>query len=161
WGAGSNSFGTIINDASGKMLDDPGFSTSNGALIQQYQGNGGTNQQWTLLAPESTTATTPSPGFTGPGPVARHSSNWSGYVAATNLDSPQAGTVTYVTGSWVVPGVGAASTGSFDSAVWVGIDGYNTNTVEQVGTEQKVVNGQLTDYAWWEMYSSGDKQVEQ
>ena len=32
------------------MLDDPAFSTSNGTSIDQYQPNGGTNQQWKLLA---------------------------------------------------------------------------------------------------------------
>ena len=36
----------IVNAASGKVLDDPGFSTSNGTPIDQWQLNGGTNQQW-------------------------------------------------------------------------------------------------------------------
>ena len=39
----------IVNAASGKVLDDPAFSTSNGAVIQQYQLNGGANQQWDLV----------------------------------------------------------------------------------------------------------------
>jgi endo-1,4-beta-xylanase len=39
----------IVNAASGKALTDPGGSTSNGAVIQQYQLNGQTNQQWNLL----------------------------------------------------------------------------------------------------------------
>ena len=30
------------------MLDDPGGSTSNGTLVQQYQLNGGANQKWTI-----------------------------------------------------------------------------------------------------------------
>jgi alpha-galactosidase len=38
----------IVNASSGKVLDDPGGSTSNGAVIQQYQLDGGFNQQWTL-----------------------------------------------------------------------------------------------------------------
>jgi hypothetical protein len=38
----------FVNAASGKVLDDPGGSTSNGAVIQQYQLDGGFNQQWTL-----------------------------------------------------------------------------------------------------------------
>jgi hypothetical protein len=41
----------IVNSSSGKVLDDPGFSTSNGAIIQQYQWNGGANQQWKLRWP--------------------------------------------------------------------------------------------------------------
>ena len=39
----------IVNAASGKVLDDPNFSTSNRAPIQQFQLNGGLNQQWRLL----------------------------------------------------------------------------------------------------------------
>jgi hypothetical protein len=38
----------IVNAASGKVLDDPGGSTSNGTAIIQYQLNGGANQKWTI-----------------------------------------------------------------------------------------------------------------
>jgi hypothetical protein len=37
----------------------------------------------------------------------------------------------------------------------VGIDGSSDLTVEQIGTEQDVVNGTPVYQAWWEMYSSG------
>ena len=36
----------IVNNASGKVLDDPNSSTRNGAVIDQWQLNGGANQQW-------------------------------------------------------------------------------------------------------------------
>ena len=39
----------IVNEASGKVLDDPGGSTSNGAVIDQWQLNGGANQQWDFV----------------------------------------------------------------------------------------------------------------
>jgi Ricin-type beta-trefoil lectin domain-like len=39
----------IINAASGKVLDDPGGSTSNGTFIDQSQLNGGANQRWDLV----------------------------------------------------------------------------------------------------------------
>jgi hypothetical protein len=39
----------IANAVSGKVLDDPGFSTSNGTKIQQYPYNGGSNQQWLFV----------------------------------------------------------------------------------------------------------------
>ena len=39
----------FVNEYSGKVLDDPGFSKSNGALVDQWQLNGGTNQQWDLV----------------------------------------------------------------------------------------------------------------
>ena len=40
----------LINVASGKVLDDPGGSTSNGAQIDQWQLGGGANQRWDLVA---------------------------------------------------------------------------------------------------------------
>jgi hypothetical protein len=36
----------LLNVASGKVLDDPSGSTADGTKIQQYQLNGGLNQQW-------------------------------------------------------------------------------------------------------------------
>ena len=38
----------FVNASTGEVLDDPDFSTSNGAGIQQYQLNGGLNQQWSI-----------------------------------------------------------------------------------------------------------------
>ena len=38
----------------------------------------------------------------------------------------------------------------------MGIDGYSDATVEQIGTEQDVVNGTADYQAWWEMYSTGE-----
>jgi glucosylceramidase len=38
----------IVNAASGLALDDPGFSTKSGTVIQQFQPNGGENQLWNL-----------------------------------------------------------------------------------------------------------------
>jgi hypothetical protein len=39
----------VINTFSGKVLDDPDFSTSNGIQMDQWQRNGGLNQQWFLV----------------------------------------------------------------------------------------------------------------
>jgi len=93
------------------------------------------------------------------GPVT--SSNWSGYVAETNFSQPQANSVTAVSGSWIVPKVTGPSTDSTYSSIWVGIDGISNSTVEQLGTEEDVVNGSPVYRAWWEMYSSGKGQPEQ
>ena len=182
------------------MLDDPSFSTSNGVLVQQYQLNGGTNQQWEILTlangnEEFLNAASheglEDPGSSvGPGtaidqyplygaldqqwtvfvPNANPETdpNWAGYVAQTNLSSPQPDSVTFATGTWVVPTTtvpatftSGFSTPLYDASVWVGIDGNNTNTVEQVGTEQRVVDGNAYYYAWWEMWSKGAGQPEQ
>ena len=44
------------------------------------------------------------------------------------------------------------------SSVWVGIDGYSSNTVEQIGTEQDVsANGKTSYYAWYEMYPQAER----
>ena len=89
------------------------------------------------------------------------SSNWSGYVAMSNLGSPQTNSVSAVGGSWTVPTVTGPSSGLAYSSTWVGIDGFGGSTVEQVGTEQSVFNGSPVYRAWWEMYSTGDQQPEQ
>jgi len=77
------------------------------------------------------------------------STNWSGYaVAYTNPNV--SGTVSWVQGSWTVPAATGSGTGY--SSSWVGIDGYNSSTVEQIGTESDWSGGRASYYAWWEMY---------
>ncbi|MBV9400317.1 MAG: hypothetical protein JO062_20225 [Bryobacterales bacterium] len=75
------------------------------------------------------------------------SDNWSGY-AVTGVK----GSVTDAKGSWIVPSVTCPSSGDEYSSFWVGIDGYSSNTVEQVGTDSDCVNGVPTYYAWYEFY---------
>jgi hypothetical protein len=40
--------GTLVNPASGRCLDDPGFSTTDGTQLDIWDCNGGVNQNWTL-----------------------------------------------------------------------------------------------------------------
>ncbi len=82
------------------------------------------------------------------------STNWSGYVAANKLSSPKKGSVTAVSGSWVVPTLTSTPDHSY-CAFWVGIDGYSSSTVEQIGTEHDWSNGAQQGYAWFEMYPGG------
>ncbi len=77
--------------------------------------------------------------------------NWSGYVAATNVNSPATESVSAVTGTWVVPRVSVTASDAYSSD-WVGIDGWTSPTVEQVGTEGDSLGGVATYSAWWEMY---------
>src|SRR5262249_53778447 len=77
--------------------------------------------------------------------LADTSTNWSGYAVTTKR-----GAVNAVVGSWVVPAV--SGTGTSASSVWVGIDGYNSNTVEQIGTDSDITNGSPQYYAWFEMF---------
>jgi len=74
-----------------------------------------------------------------------YSTNWSGYAVSTG-----AGAVSQVAGNWVVPAVSSSNSGY--SSAWVGIDGWNSSSVEQIGTDSDYVGGQAYYYAWYEMY---------
>ena len=74
-----------------------------------------------------------------------YSTNWAGYAVTQN-------NVTDVKGSWIVPTVICQKGKSTYSASWVGIDGYNSNTVEQLGTDSDCSNGKPTYYGWYEFY---------
>ncbi|MFE2432535.1 glycoside hydrolase [Streptomyces sp. NPDC059373] len=41
---------TLVGAQSGKCLEDPSYSTTNGTVVDIYTCNGGTNQNWTLTA---------------------------------------------------------------------------------------------------------------
>ena len=72
------------------------------------------------------------------------STNWSGYAAAS-------GTYTSVSSSWVEP-TGKCSSGQQYSSFWVGLDGYNSSTVEQTGSEVDCSGSTPQYYSWYEMY---------
>jgi hypothetical protein len=70
--------------------------------------------------------------------------NWSGYaVLGTSFTSAYA--------SWIVP-TATCSSGDQYAAFWVGLDGYNSGTVEQTGTSSDCVGSQPNYYAWYEFY---------
>jgi len=76
------------------------------------------------------------------------SSNWSGY-AATGAD----GAFTSVSASWTEPTATCSSGGSAQyAAFWVGLDGYNSASVEQTGTDSDCVGQTPSYYGWYEMY---------
>jgi hypothetical protein len=72
------------------------------------------------------------------------STNWSGYAAAS-------GTYTSVSSSWVEP-TGKCSSGQQYSSFWVVLDGYNSSTVEQTGSEVDCSGSTPQYYSWYEMY---------
>lgn len=80
-----------------------------------------------------------------PGPKRGTSTNWSGYGV------PASGAMD-VQGSWIQPAVTCASGENSWASPWIGIDGYTSNTVEQIGTDGDCSNGKPTYYAWYEMY---------
>jgi hypothetical protein len=73
------------------------------------------------------------------------STNWSGYA----VDGTGA---TQVLGTWTAPAVTCAPGENSWSSPWVGIDGDNSNTVEQTGTDSDCQRGKAVYYAWYEMY---------
>jgi hypothetical protein len=81
------------------------------------------------------------------------STNWSGYA-----DVQTSPAFTEVGATWTEPAVTCTSAESL-AAFWVGIDGYNTGTVEQDGTLAYCDGGTATYYDWWELYPSNDIQI--
>lgn len=82
------------------------------------------------------------------------STNWSGY-AVTGAN----GAYSDVKGSWVQPSVTCGSRQTAYSSFWVGLDGYNSNSVEQLGTDSDCSRGRPTYYGWWEMYPNPSVQL--
>ena len=71
--------------------------------------------------------------------------NWSGYDDSTD------GPFGTVTATWVQPRIRVTGTALVDAAFWVGLDGDNSDTVEQIGTEG-YSEGVAGYDAWYEMY---------
>ena len=75
------------------------------------------------------------------------STNWSGY-AATGSD----GAFNSVSSSWTEPSATCNDGGDEYAAFWVGLDGYNSDSVEQTGTDSDCSGGSPDYYGWYEMY---------
>lgn len=74
------------------------------------------------------------------------SSNWSGYALTG------AAPYTSISSNWIQPTANCSVTPSSYSSFWVGLDGYNTNSVEQTGTDSDCSGTTPTYYGWYEMY---------
>jgi hypothetical protein len=75
------------------------------------------------------------------------SENWSGYAVQSSTE------FTEVQGSWVQPAATCISLGKTYAAFWVGLDGYTSPSVEQLGTDSDCKGiGSASYYAWYEMY---------
>lgn len=77
------------------------------------------------------------------------STNWSGY-------GDTGGAFTKVHATWKQPAATCPSSQHQYSSFWVGIDGYSSNSVEQLGTDSdcKGTNNPVY-YAWYEMFPAG------
>jgi hypothetical protein len=73
------------------------------------------------------------------------STNWSGYAATSS-------TYTSVAASWTEPTGHCSSSPNSYSSFWVGLDGYNSGSVEQTGTDVDCSGTSPRYYAWYEMF---------
>ncbi|HEY2239397.1 MAG TPA: G1 family glutamic endopeptidase [Streptosporangiaceae bacterium] len=96
-----------------------------------------------LTVPKTATSGTRNP--------SSQSTNWSGYAATGR-------TFTSVASSWTEP-TGTCSSGSQYSSFWVGLDGYNSNSVEQTGTDVDCSGRTAQYYAWYEMYPNPSYEI--
>jgi hypothetical protein len=89
------------------------------------------------------------------------SGNWSGYAVPLET-SGVTDTFSDVQGTWTVPTVTGVTgnTSATYSSSWVGLDGYTSGTVEQIGTEQDWTGRARQYYVWFEMYPSGAYEIE-
>jgi hypothetical protein len=83
------------------------------------------------------------------------SQNWSGYAAVAHTNVA----LRYVTSTFTVPSINCSkvaigSAGQTYAAEWVGLDGFNSTTVEQTGVDSfcDSSSGAATNQAWYEMY---------
>ncbi|MCF8568393.1 hypothetical protein LLE49_27115 [Alicyclobacillus tolerans] len=109
------------------------------------------------------------------------STNWSGYAIASNTS----GTYQSVSAAWKVPQVKASSQptpapsswwqaflqwfkslfgtsrlSDAYSATWIGIDGFNDQSLIQCGTSQNIVNGSPQYNAWWEILPNPETPID-
>ncbi len=76
------------------------------------------------------------------------STNWSGYAA-----TGASGAFHSVSASWVEPtGTCTSRRSAQYSSFWVGLDGFNSNSVEQTGTDVDCSGRTAVYYGWYEMY---------
>jgi hypothetical protein len=88
------------------------------------------------------------PAAHGVGKTTDESTNWSGY-AATGAN----GTFKSVSASWTEPtGTCTSRRSAQYSSFWVGLDGFNSNSVEQTGTDVDCSGRTPVYYGWYEMY---------
>src|SRR5262249_27359677 len=85
--------------------------------------------------------------------------NWSGYAVSD-------ANVTSVTGTFNVPTISGPDTIRKlppDVSAWVGIDGYTSGTVEQIGIAGTwdTATHQAVYYAWWEMYPRNSQVIKE
>jgi len=78
---------------------------------------------------------------------ADQSTNWSGYAVTGG-----SGAFSSVSASWTQPTAHCSGSGAKYAAFWVGLDGFNSSSVEQTGTDSDCSGSTPDYYGWYEMY---------
>jgi hypothetical protein len=81
--------------------------------------------------------------------------NWAGYAD----DNGTSKTYTSVAGTWKQNKVTCPKDEDRIAVWWIGLDGFNNNTVEQDGTLAWCLHGTATYYSWWEMFPTNNIQI--
>ncbi|HEY2442206.1 MAG TPA: G1 family glutamic endopeptidase [Streptosporangiaceae bacterium] len=92
-------------------------------------------------------AASPAAGASTVGVRAPQVTGWYGYVDTNSSGN----TYSQASGQWAVPAASCTATAS-ELALWVGIDGFTSSTVEQAGTLTDCSGGTPTYFTWWEMF---------
>jgi hypothetical protein len=76
--------------------------------------------------------------------AAAPSLGWYGYAVT-------GGTYTSTTADWTMPSLACTTQGAY-VAIWTGLDGYSSDTVEQVGAEASCSGGTAYYFGWYDLY---------
>jgi hypothetical protein len=146
-GAGGGGGGGYIGGGGGGYA----FCIIIGGGCGHYAGGGGGSSFWIPAAMD----TSMSEDTTGvPEVTITPIQNWAGY-AVTGKD----GAFKSVSAAWTQPAMTCiAGAGNIDSAVWVGLDGYHSASVERIGTTADCASPGATESpaysTWWQMPSA-------
>src|ERR1700684_1481698 len=83
-------------------------------------------------------------GAAGPASALTLSGDWYGYVVT-------GATYTSTTADWIMPAGTCAAAGTYVS-IWTGLDGYSSDTVEQIGAEAYCSGDTPEYFGWYELY---------
>jgi hypothetical protein len=114
------------------------------AIAASLAGTGALSIAPKVVSAGAASASTPAAAVADPTHAGTTSRSWAGYVMQDRA-------YTSVSASWTQPSI-QPSTSKHVAVFWVGLDGANSNTVEQCGTRGESENGKTSYYAWFEMY---------
>jgi hypothetical protein len=73
------------------------------------------------------------------------STGWYGYVVTGS-------TYTGTTADWTMPSITCHSTGNTYIVIWTGLDGYSSDTTEQIGAGAECTGDTASYYGWYDLY---------